>query len=243
MLLGGIMLTGGFFIGVFGHQQMSTLESELDDVLAAHHDGQASIRAVVDEVGPSSVVLVNLRHQRQVQQSQRLLNDDNTQLKQRFQIAKAKMIQKLEHDYGAERFQEFLMTDYYNNNTSSSATSSQQQQQPRRVTQGRRFFVSPSVPKDKMATHENEGPSWKRLVDRMAVKILQAQQQQLVDDDHTNKKMLPFVWASGGHSSAAAHGNYYNESYSFTLEQTAKGVFEAVGLDLIGRYVCSFRCW
>lgn len=132
------------------------------------------------------------------------------------------MIQQLEQEYGAERFQEYLMTDYTNTTQ-------------RRVTQGRRFFVSPSVAKENMETHENEGPSWKRLVDRMAMKILQAQQQLGRLDD--NDKMVPFVWATGGHSSAAAHGNYYNEPYTATLERTGKGVFDAVGLDLVGRCV------
>ena len=68
------------------------------------------------------------------------------------------------------------------------------------------------------------------MVARMALKILKAASENNGDD---NK--VKFIWASGGHSSAAAHGNYYNESYTAVLERSGKGVFDAVGLDLIGK--------
>lgn len=187
LLAGG--LVGGFFICVVG-------QTADDSILLIHNDG------------PETSTTHHTDH-RSLRAGGGV---DGNKLKQQFQVAKAKMIQKLQNDYGAELFENTFMTNWKDG--------------MERVTQGRRFFLSPSVPRDRMATNENEGPSWDRFVRRMAVKVLQAQ----LDD-----KTIPFIWATGGHSAAAGHGNYYNESYTANMEKTTKGVFEAVGLDFIGR--------
>jgi hypothetical protein len=44
-----------------------------------------------------------------------------------------------------------------------------------------------------------------------------------------------FVWATGGHSAAAGHGNLYNESYTAFLERAIKDVFGSIGIEFIGR--------
>ena len=47
--------------------------------------------------------------------------------------------------------------------------------------------------------------------------------------------LVPFVWATGGHSAAAGHGNFYNQSYTAYMERAVKGAFEAVGVDFVAR--------
>jgi hypothetical protein len=44
-----------------------------------------------------------------------------------------------------------------------------------------------------------------------------------------------FVWATGGHSAAAAHGNLHNESYTATMEAAAKDAFDSIGIKFEGR--------
>jgi len=44
-----------------------------------------------------------------------------------------------------------------------------------------------------------------------------------------------FVVAIGGHSSAAGHGNFFNESYAFAMERQLKPVFAAAGIELVVR--------
>lgn len=44
-----------------------------------------------------------------------------------------------------------------------------------------------------------------------------------------------FIWATGGHSSAAGHGNLFNESYTAYMERGAKDAFRAIGIDFVGR--------
>ena len=41
------------------------------------------------------------------------------------------------------------------------------------------------------------------------------------------KTFSNFVWATGGHSASAGHGNLFNESYTANMERAAKPVFEA----------------
>ena len=44
-----------------------------------------------------------------------------------------------------------------------------------------------------------------------------------------------FVWATGGHSAAAAHGNLHNESYTAYMTRAVQPVFAAAGIDFEGR--------
>ena len=44
-----------------------------------------------------------------------------------------------------------------------------------------------------------------------------------------------FIWVNGGHSSAAGHGNLFNETYTSIVEQISSDVYGAVGIKLIGR--------
>jgi hypothetical protein len=44
-----------------------------------------------------------------------------------------------------------------------------------------------------------------------------------------------YVWATGGHSATAAHGNMWRESYTAVMERAMKDIFATVGLNFIGR--------
>lgn len=44
-----------------------------------------------------------------------------------------------------------------------------------------------------------------------------------------------FIWATGGHSATAGHGNFYDESYTAYLEKAAQPVFESIGMTFVGR--------
>jgi hypothetical protein len=68
--------------------------------------------------------------------------------------------------------------------------------------------------------------SWDRLKARIMIKLI---------DVLRSPTPQPFVWATGGHSSAAGHGNFYDESYTAVLTRNVKQIFEAVGMQFIGR--------
>ena len=44
-----------------------------------------------------------------------------------------------------------------------------------------------------------------------------------------------YIWATGGHSASAAHGNLYNESYTAFMERDLKDVFGSIGINFEGR--------
>lgn len=44
-----------------------------------------------------------------------------------------------------------------------------------------------------------------------------------------------YVWATGGHSAAAGHGNLFNESYTAVMESHVRPVFEAIGINFEAR--------
>jgi hypothetical protein len=67
--------------------------------------------------------------------------------------------------------------------------------------------------------------------DRLKRRLLQKIVQKLVDPTLD----VNFVWATAGDSSAAGHGNMYNQSYTAILERTVQPAFQALGLNFVGR--------
>mmetsp|Transcript_1243 Transcript_1243/g.1889 ORF Transcript_1243/g.1889 Transcript_1243/m.1889 type:complete len:663 (-) Transcript_1243:3626-5614(-) len=69
--------------------------------------------------------------------------------------------------------------------------------------------------------------SRERLKRRLIEKVI----MKFVDPTAT----VDFVWATGGDSSAAAHGNLFNQSYTAVLEDAVRPAFKALGINFIGR--------
>lgn len=63
--------------------------------------------------------------------------------------------------------------------------------------------------------------SWDRMKRKVAMKLLTAQ---------VNQEPQSFVWATGGHSASAGHGNLFNQSYTAILDVAGTPIFDAVGL-------------
>ena len=68
--------------------------------------------------------------------------------------------------------------------------------------------------------------AWDGMKNKMARKILAAQIAEAPQ---------PYVWATGGHSASAGHGNFFTESYTATMGVAGGPIFEAVGLDFLAR--------
>jgi hypothetical protein len=122
-------------------------------------------------------------------------------------------------------------------NGNGNGTTAQQPKASVVVSVGRYIFQSPTL-------SDELGPG--RLRQKMMRKLLEVvlsltqTQTQRQPQPHggggaTNGTTTTFVWATGGHSSSAGHGNLHNESYSATLERVGRAAFEAVGIGLEGR--------
>ena len=68
-----------------------------------------------------------------------------------------------------------------------------------------------------------------RFLRRVKIKLLRPYFNNTASFDHT------FTWVTAGHSNAAAHGNLYNQSYTYTLERYARKAFQSVGIDFIAK--------
>jgi hypothetical protein len=158
---------------------------------------------------------------RQKHQQRLLLENDNSNsgldlLRLQFQAAREQYIHQLHVDYGAENVENMFFTT----TTKEEESGGQPQNRVQHTTTwsvGRTIYQSPSGP---------DGPSWHRIVRKVAKKILQS--HLLLSKD--KKKHTTFVWASGGHSAAAGHGNFFNESYTAVLGRNVRNMFAAVGL-------------
>ena len=70
--------------------------------------------------------------------------------------------------------------------------------------------------------------SWDRLRARIVIKLMDVL-------SNSSNRQPTFVWATGGHSSAAGHGNFYDESYTAVMEKNVRVIFDAVGIQFTGR--------
>ena len=124
------------------------------------------------------------------------------------QAAREEMVSKLMIDYGK---------DNYKNMFTKTVDGTP-------ISLGRLLFKSPQGP---------QGPSWDRLRSKLARKLLLVMRSGGKQQQQQPKPR--FLWATGGHSSTAGHGNLYDESYTAVLERTVSSVFAAAGMDFVGR--------
>jgi len=54
-------------------------------------------------------------------------------------------------------------------------------------------------------------------------------------EDDTIGVFEKYVWATGGHSASAGHGNLFNETYTAYMERDLKDVFASIGIDFEAR--------
>ena len=94
-------------------------------------------------------------------------------------------------------------------------------------------------------TIDSDGPAWDRMVRKWTIKILQLQLSMLQmpsNETNTTDTFGKFVWATGGHSSSAAHGNFYRESYTAVLGRDLQPALKEIGLNFEVRNYAMVRC-
>jgi hypothetical protein len=75
------------------------------------------------------------------------------------------------------------------------------------------------------------GPSWERLKRKILMKLLEAQIRLSSRSSRQGEKKMPiFVLVNAGMSSAAGHGNLFNESYSAVIERAVRPALQKLGV-------------
>jgi hypothetical protein len=92
-----------------------------------------------------------------------------------------------------------------------------------------RIFFENGVSMGRVA-YVSEGPSQARMVKRCIKKVLMVLQQASL-----SREAIPFVWATGGHSAAAGHGNIFAESYTAVMERHVQPILANIGIAFTGR--------
>lgn len=95
------------------------------------------------------------------------------------------------------------------------------------------FFNATGTSRGRTSYQSPTELSRERMVRRLQIKLLESKQGS--SSTRRLKETPKFIWATGGHSAAAGHGNFYDESYTAMMEKAAKPVFEAVGIEFVGR--------
>lgn len=99
----------------------------------------------------------------------------------------------------------------------------------KRRSRGKTVFVSGKV---------SSTESWDRFRRKVMMKLLRiirATPNFKLSPPLSEGPTQPFVWATGGHSSTAGHGNFFHESYTAVLDRAARPVMAAVQLDFAAR--------
>lgn len=187
-------------------------------------NGQVRTKVIEHNAGTGCLGVCRSRQEtRQKKFSGDLLNRQD--LRNMVQSAKDKLVEKLKVDYG-EYFEE--------------------------------IFVGPGK---SFSQFHSDGPSVDRLRRKLMIKVLEMQTHLMEQEKNVGgvcdcsedgralvkEVRLPelflqapdtyakYVWATGGHSSAAGHGNLFNESYTAYLGRDARMVFEAIGINFEDR--------
>jgi hypothetical protein len=152
------------------------------------------------------------------------------QLQRRLSIAQKELDDKLRIQYG--KYYEIIFFETIetvaedgdssgssSNDTDKTTQTATTKLQPR----GRNLFIS---------GNSSSSLSRFRFQRKLTLKLLEASSSV---STKTTTAPTQFVWATGGHSATAGHGNYYNESYTSYLEQAIKPIFESVNIEFTGR--------
>jgi len=167
-------------------------------------------------------------------------------LETKFREAKRDLYERLRREYGTEAFRSVFMVPTATATNASStnrSTSTTETEQVLEKSRGRTYFGS-TIDND-----EGVNVGFRRFKRKMTVKILQSLLVVRNNDDNKNERQqrqprgrggdesgsASFVWASAGHSSAAGHGNFFNQSYAAVMERAAAPLFAAVGLKFEAR--------
>lgn len=144
------------------------------------------------------------------------------------------MIHKLRKDYGDEYFDKiFRRSGEESRKDELTPEKLQMEYLPIRPFGPKDLYFTNHFNKERKETYDrNIQPQYFHSIvnfrRKLMIKILRANAD---DTNHNNK----YVWATGGHSAAAGHGNLFHETYTKVMENTCSHVFQNAGLQLEAR--------
>ena len=161
--------------------------------------------------------------------------------------AKDKLLSNLHKDYGADNFQNIFVNEESdsgyrtfgtlgneNDSSSSSSTVSPSKLRLRRKLQIKILQMQKSL--------QQQESNVQNTCDCIQKRALESSTSTTTTTDDDTSELLKmenhyetYIWATGGHSSAAGHGNLFNESYTAYMSRDLKEIFGSIGIRFEGR--------
>jgi hypothetical protein len=150
------------------------------------------------------------------------------------QNEKDKLIKNLHVDYGKENFENIFVDE--------EASGSEQRYADKRPanpdgnstqTLKRKLMIKMLSTQISLAKKDAEASGCDCL--RGETPLAGSVPNAAVEDVPIDDTYVRYVWATGGHSAAAGHGNLFNESYTAHMERDLKPFFASLGIDFEGR--------
>jgi hypothetical protein len=164
--------------------------------------------------------------------------------------AKENFIQQLQTDYGAVNYEAmFVQHDGDDESSGEDASSRNDTNSTSKRLWGREIF---GALEDPLSYHrvkrvmimkilraillqQQQQPKQPKLLSKQKSKTTPATTASSSDIAESPKSLLPFVWALGGNSVAAGHGNLYSESYAAVVTRRVQPVLEQLFLNFTMR--------
>ncbi|KAL3922048.1 MAG: hypothetical protein SGILL_002413 [Bacillariaceae sp.] len=154
---------------------------------------------------------------------------DTTKMLQKAERAKKFLLEDLQKLYGAKHFDAiFKEGDHYR--PFANAFEPDKAVSMERLK--RKLMIKLLKVKAKVIQHESSVNGMCDCWDGKNKAIPKRNDALVMNDGDLFEK---YVWATGGHSASAGHGNLFNETYTAFLELDLVEVFGSVGIEFIGR--------
>jgi hypothetical protein len=141
-----------------------------------------------------------------------------------------KLIDRLKNDYGEEYFTKIFEVDGKSRGRSAFLSANKEDgislQRFKRKLKMKLLSVQLSVESERDTVGECDCKVGAKLNSRS----LESNEMSPLADHHER-----FVWATGGHSSAAGHGNLFNQSYTAVMEKALVDIFGSIGIEFEAR--------
>ena len=155
---------------------------------------------------------------------------DTAKMLKKAEQAKTFLLEDLRKDYGVKYFDSIFKDENGHYRPFASAFGPEKQTSMDRLK--RKLIIKLLSVKEKVKQHESSVNGMCDCWNGNNKAIPKKKGAVVVNDGDMFEQ---YVWATGGHSSSAGHGNLYNESYTAFLEKDLVEVFGSVGINFEGR--------
>jgi hypothetical protein len=154
---------------------------------------------------------------------------------QAFQEKRQKWLVQLETDYGPENLQRMLLDHGAAIRPPNETATDFSNDRLRRKLIIKILEAQQAARNQHFRNLRTDDSSSNTTADADADPAQDTQRNRRQADADSNNEFPKYVWATGGHSATASHGNFWRESYTAVMARGVQDIFAACGIDFVGR--------